>query len=74
MKWYKFSEKKPSHGEVFLAKMKDDDCPYYVLRNTSCGYEEASGEQYSCWVEEQLIGWCSCDEIEKNERWGDSDD
>lgn len=71
MKWYKFSEKKPAYGEVFLAKIKDDDdCPYYVLRGSSHGgYEEASGEQYACWDEKELVGWCSCDEIEKNERW-----
>ena len=32
-------------------------------------YKETMGEQYTYWKEKDIVGWCSCDEIEKNEGW-----
>ena len=32
-------------------------------------YEEAMGEQYDYWVEKEIVGWTSFDEIEKDEKW-----
>ena len=33
-------------------------------------FEEAGGEQYTCWEENEIEGWTSFSEIEKNEEWG----
>lgn len=73
MRFYTLSEKIPSLGKPILIKMKEHP-QYYVVtpctyKNEGFVFEESSGEQYAYWKKEDVIGWCSLDEIERNEVW-----
>lgn len=73
MRFYTLSEKIPHLGEPVLMKLKDEP-QYYVVtpqmdKIHGFIFEESSGEQYAYWEKEDVIGWCSLDEIERNEVW-----
>ena len=68
--------------EIKTLKKWDEDfipCPYYVLKVSEeyrwgedmVVYVEAMGEEYAEWEENELLGWCSLDEVKKAERWND---
>ena len=72
----KFENIRPAIGEPVLIKDKKDNfIKYYVVKRIadctrgSILYEEAAGEEYAVWREENLEGWCSLSEIERNEEW-----
>jgi len=74
--FHKFENLKPAIGEQILIKIKKSDpVKYYVVKRVvdyveGCSmYEEAGGEEYAAWKEEDLEGWCSLLEIERNEKW-----
>lgn len=83
LKFYTLKEKEPIDEKEILIKWKRkriDDLPsYYIVapytyideeNNTKhWKFEEAGGEQYTYWDEEDVIGWCSVREIERNEEW-----
>ena len=79
MRFYTLKEKTPEEDEVVLIKLKNTNegtewyCPYYITRvvyNISgIGFEEASGECYTIWYPEDILGWTSISEIKENEKW-----
>lgn len=84
IKFYTLEELEPTEYVYILIKDKDRpiiNCKtgetsafYYVVcpyKNTDNKwvFEEASGEHYSYWTEEEIEGWCSLNDIEKNEIW-----
>lgn len=76
MRWYKFTDI-PVLNIPILVKIKPNDwydnLRYYVVvprkYDNMIKYEEAGGEQYSWWDEDELEGWSPLSEIEKNEIW-----
>ena len=80
MKWFTLKEKPPESGMTILIKSIKGIFPKYYVVNAylyldrtskECWeFEEAGGEQYSCWEENEIEGWTSFSEIEKNEEWG----
>ena len=83
MRFYTLEEKKPKYGEKVLAKIRSKEgfCHYYVVcRTTKSIFSLVEGtkkweqeiymeEEYAWWKEEEIIGWTSFNEIEKNEEW-----
>jgi hypothetical protein len=79
MKWYKFNEKRPEIAlswyenlQDILVKIRDPYCSprYYVVHGETHGnqirYVESSGEQYAWWDEDELEGWTTLDELDKD--------
>lgn len=74
MKWYRLKEKPPKPGTVIFIKSKPRIFPkYYIVNagffNGHWEFEEAGGERYTYWEENEIEGWTSLSEIEENEEW-----
>ena len=74
MRWYTLKEKSPKLGTIIFIKSKPGIFPtYYVVNagffNGHWEFEEAVGEHYAYWNEDEIEGWTSLSEIEKNEKW-----
>ena len=83
MRFYSLEEKEPEIGSTIIIKVKDegkqfnkngfyyytveveDDYPRGVL------FTEACGEQYCDWEREEILGWTTFEEMEKDEIWHD---
>lgn len=72
MKFIPLTEKYPEPEELILIKLKEnewDNLNYYVVKYT-CGYsdffrfEEASGEQYTYWEDDEILGWMPLKELD----------
>ena len=72
MRFIPLTEKYPEPEELILIKLKEnewDNVNYYVVKYT-CGYhesflfEEASGEQYSYWEDDEILGWMPLKELD----------
>ena len=72
MKFIPLTEKYPEPEELILIKLKENEwnnVNYYVVKYT-CGYndffrfEEASGEQYSYWEDNEILGWMPLKELD----------
>jgi hypothetical protein len=72
------TEKYPNPEQVILIKIKPNqygdisyyvDVPYYVVRytndtiRTEFRFEEASGEQYAYWYDDEILGWMPLEEL-----------
>jgi len=65
------AEKYPKPEQIILIKIKpNEECVnYYVVRYTK-GYhgqfrfEEASGEQYAYWTDDEILGWMPIEELD----------
>jgi hypothetical protein len=81
LKFYTLKELEPTECVNILIKTKSRRiqagkaqpfyyvvCPYKNTDNKWI-FEEADGEQYCCWTEREIEGWCSLNDIEKNEIW-----
>lgn len=81
IKFYTLEELEPTECVDILIKtksrriLKGEARPFYYVvcpyQNTDNKwvFEEAVGEQYAHWTEEEIEGWCSLNDIEKNEIW-----
>ena len=82
MRFYTFEEKRPEKNEIILVKIKeepkdfyDESIKYYIVKceynkyKKRFDYVEAMGEQYAFWIEEDLLGWCKLEDIEREEKW-----
>ena len=72
MRFIPLTEKYPEPVELILIKLKEnewDNLNYYVVKYT-CGYsdffrfEEASGEQYTYWEDDEILGWMPLKELD----------
>jgi hypothetical protein len=72
MKFIPLTEKYPETEELILIKLKEnewDNVNYYVVKYTR-GYreffrfEEASGEQYAYWEDDEILGWMPLKELD----------
>ena len=72
MRFIPLTEKYPEPEELILIKLKEnewDNLNYYVVKYT-CGYsdffrfEEASGEQYTYWEDDEILGWMPLKELD----------
>ena len=72
MRFIPLTEKYPEPEELILIKLKEDkwtNVNYYVVKYTR-GYreffrfEEASGEQYSYWEDDEILGWMPLKELD----------
>jgi hypothetical protein len=75
MKWFTLKEKQPKDEEIIFIKSKEGISPKYYIVTTKyyldnhIEFEEAGGEQFSCWDENEIEGWTSLSEIERCEEW-----
>ena len=72
MRFIPLTEKYPEPEELILIKLKEnewDNVNYYVVKYT-CGYrdffrfEEARGEQYTYWEDDEILGWMPLKELD----------
>ena len=72
MRFIPLTEKYPEPEELILIKLKEDEWTnvnYYVVKYTR-GYreffrfEEASGEQYCYWEDDEILGWMPLKELD----------
>ena len=72
MRFIPLTEKYPEPEELILIKLKENEwnnVNYYVVKYT-CGFhkffrfEEASGEQYSYWEDDEILGWMPLKELD----------
>lgn len=72
MKFIPLTEKYPEPEELILIKIKENgwnDVNYYVVKYT-CSYheffrfEEASGEHYTYWEDDEILGWMPLKELD----------
>lgn len=71
MKW--FTNKPPKDGQQFLAKLINEDLPFYVVYYDVCYnpnkvFCEAGGEQYTSFDENEIIAWTTFEELNKSIR------
>ena len=72
MKFIPLTEKYPEPEELILIKLKEnewDNVNYYVVKytrdqNEFFRFEEASGEQYSYWEDDEILGWMPLKELD----------
>jgi hypothetical protein len=71
MKFIPLTEKYPEPEELILIKLKEDewdDVNYYVVRYTRYHeffrFEEASGERYCYWEDDEILGWMPLKELD----------
>lgn len=72
MTFTSLTEKYPKPEQIILIKIKPsefDDVNYYVVRYTKkyhdqFRFEEAGGEQYSYWEEDEILGWMPIEELD----------
>ena len=72
MKFIPLTEKYPEPEELILIKLKENEwnnVNYYVVKYTSglhefFRFEEASGEQYSYWEDDEILGWMPLKELD----------
>ena len=72
MRFIPFTEKYPEPEELILIKLKEnewDNVNYYVVKytrdyNEFFRFEEASGEQYSYWEDDEILGWMPLKELD----------
>lgn len=73
MKFIDINECKPKQGQIVLIKTKEGWLPYYVCRyyayylDKTSYFEEAGGENYAIWKEDEVQGWIPVEDIEKPE-------
>ena len=73
MKFININERKPKQGQIVLIKTKEGWLPYYVCRyyehylDKASYFEEAGGENYATWEEDEIQGWTPIEDIEKPE-------
>ena len=72
MRFIPLTEKYPEPEELILIKLKENEwvnVNYYVVKYT-CGYndffrfEEAAGEEYSYWEDDEILGWMPLKELD----------
>lgn len=71
MKFIPLTEKYPEPKELILIKLKEDEWDnvnYYVVRYTCYReffrFEEASGERYCYWGDDEILGWMPLKELD----------
>jgi hypothetical protein len=71
MKFIPLTEKYPEPEELILIKLKEDEWDnvnYYVVRYTRYReffrFEEASGERYCYWEDDEILGWMPLKELD----------
>lgn len=84
LKFYTLKEKEPNEYSLILIKDKHrpiinrktgETSPFYYVvtpyknRQREWEFEEAAGEQFSTWSEDEILGWCPLQIIENNEIW-----
>lgn len=74
IRFYTLEEKRPKIGDTILIKINDKETPYYIVLvgenyDNTLYFTEANGEQYAYWTENEVIGWTTLNEIQKNEIW-----
>jgi len=84
LKFYTLKEKEPNDCSYVLIKSKQrpiinrktgETSPFYYVvipyknQQGKWTFEEAAGEQWSTWSEDEILGWCPLQAIENNEIW-----
>lgn len=74
MKWFTLKEKQPKDEEIIFIKSKEGIPKYYIVTakywlNNRIKFEEAAGEHFYYWDEDEIEGWTSLSEIERCEEW-----
>lgn len=72
MTFIPLTEEYPKPEQLVLIKIKVreyDDINYYVVRYTkeyhnNFRFEEASGEQYAYWSDDEILGWMPLEELD----------